>query len=79
MGDTMLAYVLISLKKSVEQDVYSKLEKIERIKEVNILFGEWDLIAKIEISSAEELGSFVMEKIRSLPEVNMTSTMIVAK
>ena len=75
----MIGYVLISLKKSDEQKVYAKLSNIKEIKEVNILFGEWDIIAKVECTSAESLGSFVMENIRNNPEVNLTSTMIVSR
>lgn len=75
----MYAYVLISLKSAMERDVYDKLVKVKQIKDLNILFGEWDLIAKIETETADSLGTFVMEKIRSLPEVELTSTMIVAK
>lgn len=75
----MMGYVLISLKSSDEQKVYAELSGMKEVKEVNILFGEWDLIAKLECESAEALGSFVMEKVRSIPQVNLTSTMIVAK
>ena len=75
----MIGYVLISLKKSNEQNLYAELSNMKEVVEVNILFGEWDIIAKIETESAESLGSFVMENIRSNPEVSLTSTMIVAK
>jgi len=75
----MLAYVQVSLNKRNEQDVYDSLTDMSEVKEVHILFGEWDLIALLEMNSPEHLGSFVMEKIRSLPGVNLTSTMIVAK
>jgi Lrp/AsnC family leucine-responsive transcriptional regulator len=74
----MLAYVLISLKHSDEKKIKANLQRHREIRDVHILFGEWDLMAKIEVSSPEELGTFVMEKIRSLPEVKLTSTMIVA-
>ncbi len=75
----MLAYVLISLKQSDEKEVQQKLQAHRQIKDIHILFGEWDLMAKVEVSSAEELGTFVMENIRSLPDVRLTSTLIVAK
>ena len=75
----MLAYVQISLNKRNEQDVYDNLIEMSEVKEAHILFGEWDIIALLEMKSPEHLGSFVMEKIRSLQGVNLTSTMIVAK
>jgi DNA-binding Lrp family transcriptional regulator len=75
----MLAYLMITLNCSREQEVYNLLKNMPEIKEVHILFGEWDLIALVEVESTEHLGTFVIEKIRSLPEVELTSTMIVAK
>ncbi len=75
----MMAYVLISLQHADEKKIQLALQRNKEIKEIHILFGEWDILAKLEISSAEELGTFVMEKIRSMPEVKLTSTMIVAK
>ena len=75
----MLAYVQISLNKRNEQDVYETLVDMPEVKEAHILFGEWDVIALLEMDSPEHLGSFVMKNIRSLQGVNLTSTMIVAK
>ncbi|MFH1133857.1 MAG: Lrp/AsnC ligand binding domain-containing protein [Nanoarchaeota archaeon] len=75
----MQAYVLVALESATEQQVVKKLEKLKEIKELHILFGEWDLIAEVDVTSSEHLGDFVMQYIRSLPEVKLTSTMIVAK
>ena len=75
----MLAYVQISLNKRNEQGVYETIVDMPEVKEAHILFGEWDIIALLEMDSPEHLGSFVMEQIRSLSGVNLTSTMIVAK
>lgn len=75
----MIAYILISLKHSDEKEIQEKLQRHKEVIDVHILFGEWDLMTKVEVSSPEELGTFVMEKIRSLPDVKLTSTLIVAK
>ncbi len=75
----MLAYVLISLRGISERDVFSELEAMDRVKEVHILFGEWDLIIKVEAKSPDELATFVMKEIRNLQGVNLTSTLIAAK
>ncbi len=75
----MIAYLLISLKESSEQDVLLELTDMEEVIEAHILFGEWDLIAKVNIESPQDMGTFVMEKIRSLPQIKITSTLIAAK
>ncbi|MBU1201851.1 MAG: Lrp/AsnC ligand binding domain-containing protein [Nanoarchaeota archaeon] len=75
----MIAYVLISLLDRDEREILDKLLSYKKVLEAHILFGEWDIIAKIEAKTPEEAGTFVMEKIRSLPNVKITSTLIVAR
>ena len=75
----MLAYLLITVGSGREQEIAETLKKYEEIKQVHILFGEWDIISLAEIKNPEHLGTFVMEKIRILPGVKLTSTMIVAQ
>ncbi len=75
----MNAYVQIALEEAKESDIYNALKALPEVQEVHILFGEWDIIAKLELSAPEALGTFVMDKIRSLPGVKLTSTMIIAK
>ncbi|MFH1770497.1 MAG: Lrp/AsnC ligand binding domain-containing protein [archaeon] len=75
----MLAYVLIGLLGNDEQQVLDELLDHKEIIEAHILFGEWDILAKIEAKTAEDAGTFVMDNIRSLPEVKISSTLIVAK
>lgn len=75
----MLCYVLIGLLECDEQQILEDLLSFRQIKEAHILFGEWDLIAQIEAKSPEDAGTFVMENIRSQPDVKITSTLIVAK
>ncbi len=75
----MIAYVQISLENASEADIKDKLIHYPEIKDVHILFGEWDLMAKLEIESPGQLAAFVMENIRSIEGVKLTSTLIVAK
>lgn len=75
----MLAYVQISLDSPRENHLYEEMRQLPHVREVHVLYGEWDMIAKLEVQSPEELAAFVMENIRTLPGVKLTSTMIVAK
>jgi len=76
----MKSYLLISLRERDEGNVLEELRALDEIEEAHILFGEWDLIAKISIpnSGPEQLGTFVMDKVRPLPGIKLTSTLIVA-
>ena len=75
----MFAYILIALKGCDEQETLNNIKELPEVKDANVLFGEWDIIAKVEISNPDELGTFMMEKIRKMPEVKLSSTLIVAK
>ncbi len=75
----MLAYLQIGLDECDEQKVLTKLLSLGEVKEAHILFGDWDALVKVEVADADELGTFVLEKVRSIPEVNKTATLIVAR
>lgn len=75
----MLAYVLIGLMECDEQKVLGELLDHKEVEEAHILFGEWDILVKIKAEGPEDAGTFVMENIRSLPEVKISSTLIVAR
>ncbi len=75
----MHAYVQITLDRAQEDAILEDLKAMEEVVEAHILFGSWDLIAKIKLDGPEQLAGFVIENIRSIPGVKMTATSIVAK
>lgn len=70
-----VGFILIKSAPMNEHDVYNKLSRIPEILEVHPLFGEYDLIAKIEAKEFEHLGKIVMDKIRSISGVIDTKTL----
>ncbi len=70
-----VSFVLISAAPAHEHEVYNKLSKIPEIIELFLLFGEYDLIAKIEAEDFEKLGEVVVSKIRSIEGVIDTKTL----
>jgi DNA-binding Lrp family transcriptional regulator len=74
----MKAFILISLNEGNEQTVLDELKAMQEVVNAYVLFGEWDIMAEVELSGAEELGSFVMEKIRVRDDVKLTSSLVVA-
>lgn len=75
----MYAYVLIQLDEPNEREIIEEFTTMPEVKEAHILFGEWDLILKIEIETPNDVASFVIEKVRSLDGVQLTSTLVVAE
>ena len=71
-----IGFVLISAEPAKEHSVYSQLKNnVPEIKELFPLFGEYDLIAKIEAEDFESLGKIVVQKIRTIEGVLDTKTL----
>ena len=58
-----------------EKEVYQQLLKVSGIVEIYPLFGEYDLIAKVEADSYEAIGDIVVKSIRPIRGVKTTRTL----
>lgn len=70
-----IGFVLISTAPAKEHEVYNQLLKVKQIVELHPLFGEYDLIAKIETEDFNKLGQIVVDKIRTIKGVIDTKTL----
>jgi DNA-binding Lrp family transcriptional regulator len=75
----VLAYILFKVNSGTERDVCQKLVEFDEIIQADIIFGEYDVLAKIQTQDLGELESFVSEKVRNVPDVLVTSTMIISR
>ena len=74
-----IGFALLSISPLNEKDVYEKLRKIPEIIEVHPLFGEYDILLKIETMDIDSIGEIVIHKIRSIKGVTDSKTMIGTK
>lgn len=74
----MKAFILISLSEGFNQRIIKELHSYSQVADANFIFGEWDIIAEVNVANAEELYGFVIERLRSRPDVKLTSSLIVA-
>jgi DNA-binding Lrp family transcriptional regulator len=72
------AIVLIVAEPGMESEVYQALRGIPEVKEQMLLFGEYDLYAKIVCEDFGLLGSVVINNIRSIEGVDSTKTLTAA-
>jgi DNA-binding Lrp family transcriptional regulator len=70
-----IGFVLIHVSTTRESEVLNKLSNIPEIIELHPLFGEYDLIAKIEAKDYESIGKIVIHKIRTIDGILYTSTL----
>jgi DNA-binding Lrp family transcriptional regulator len=72
-----LAFVLINSEIGAEDEVLRELKKIENVKEAYVVYGVYDIVAKVEAETMDKLKEVVTWKIRRLDKVRSTLTMIV--
>lgn len=74
-----LAYVLITIQSGSEKEVLKKVSSFKETLEVDMVYGEYDAIVKVQVEELSDLEKFLSEKLRALPNIFLTTTMIVAK
>ncbi len=67
--------MLISCEIGQEQSVYSKLSTIPEIKNCLITYGIYDIVAKIETVTSQELNQVINSKIRKLENIRSIITL----
>ena len=72
------AYILIEAEAGREREILETLESNENIVDVSIVYGQYDIIAKIVLSGGDELPSFMMDVIRPIEGIVGTSTLLSA-
>jgi DNA-binding Lrp family transcriptional regulator len=72
----MIGLVQISTELGKEREIAKKLRQVPAVKEVYGTFGHFDMIAIVEGENPQHIGNLVIEKIRSVPGVNITETII---
>ncbi|MCD6324166.1 MAG: Lrp/AsnC ligand binding domain-containing protein [Desulfurococcales archaeon] len=71
------AIVLINTEIGAESEVINALSKIDGVKEIYEVYGMYDIVIKVEAPSHEALRELVINKVRKIPQVRGTTTMIV--
>lgn len=70
------AYVLINCELGSEEVVISDLKSIDGVKEVHGTFGAYDILAKVESDQVEKLREVITWKIRKIPKIRSTLTLM---
>jgi len=74
-----MAYSLIRVETGEKNRVMEVLRRVPEVKEAFLLDGVYDIVAKIEKESIEELKDIVTSKIWSLNNLKLSETMICVK
>lgn len=72
------AYVLFKVNSGTEKDVCRKIVELDNVLDASIIYGEYDIIARVTVQELNQLNEF-LDNVRGNPSVILTSTMIVAQ
>lgn len=77
MSDKAVGFVLITVIPTHEHAVYAALDRMrkEGVSDIHPLFGEYDIIARIEKPTMREVGDLVISKIRAVDGIVDTKTL----
>jgi len=71
------AFVLMNTEPGSAGDVLKDLKKVEGVDEAFILYGVYDIIAKVSAKSMDHLNEIVTWHIRKIDKIRQTLTMTV--
>lgn len=71
------AYVLINTDIWFETEVLKELKRTPNITEAYVVYGVYDIVAKVEAESMDRIKETVTWKIRRLEKIRSTLTMII--
>jgi DNA-binding Lrp family transcriptional regulator len=72
-----MAFVFMNIDTGGEQEVLNQLRSITNVKEAYLVYGVYDLVARIEAETMDKLKEIVTWKVRRLDKVRSTLTTIV--
>ncbi len=72
-------FVLIRVGAGMEREVYNGLSDMPEVKGIQLVFGHYDIIVRLESRNLSELSEIVLERIRNIDGVSTTTTLIASE
>jgi DNA-binding Lrp family transcriptional regulator len=73
------AYVLLRIKPGMDRKVLNTVEKFPQVKVAETLYGEYDMLLKVEMETLDDLDSFIFDTVRTIKGVEGSTTLIIIK
>ena len=71
------AFVFINTELASMPDVLKKIKAIEGVEEAEMVYGVYDIVAKVKTETMDKLKHLIANHIRALADVRSTQTMLV--
>jgi len=79
IGKQVTAYIFVSFRgeESISQRALAEeISGIPGVYEVSVISGEWDILLKVRAGSVEEIGNFVVDRLRRMKGIEKTETCV---
>jgi DNA-binding Lrp family transcriptional regulator len=73
------AYILFKVSSGAEREACKKIAQFDEVSVASIIYGEYDLLTRVSVPDLQTLEAFLAEKLRKVPSVLLTSTMLIAR
>lgn len=70
---------MINADLGAEEDLVKQLKEIEYVDEVYVVYGVYDIVAKVKADTMDKVKETITWKVRRLDRVRSTLTMIVVE
>jgi DNA-binding Lrp family transcriptional regulator len=85
LGKGTTAFILASftyrtpgIEKTLSQrKIAERIAKFPEVQEVHIITGDWDMLIKVKARDVEEIGKFVIDKLRKIEGIDKTLSCLV--
>jgi len=72
-----LAFVLINAEVGSEEQVVKELRETANVKEAHLVYGVYDVIAKVEAETMDKLKDVIAQEVRRVTGIRSTLTLLV--
>jgi DNA-binding Lrp family transcriptional regulator len=74
----VIAYVVVKCEPGMDNSVAKEIVKIDGVMEADWTYGFCDILFKINVQSVKKLNEIMFTKVRKIPGVESTETIIVS-
>ena len=76
---TVKAFIMMNVSTGKEDEVCKELVQFDAVEGVATIYGEYDAVLKVKVKDMNHLDDFIVQKLRAMPNIFLTATMIIAK
>jgi len=72
----ILAYVLARVEAGKDREALKSIKPISGVKKARATYGTYDMVDEVSFNAIEELDEFVFDRLRKIPPVKETVTVV---